>query len=96
MRLVKVPTSAQLAVILTKGLHLPQSTMCVEGILGRRRNSTLKGTSILKRGKVVKAIRVKSASERGVSQTWGSKARARHRLESDSSGRPAAGGESVD
>ncbi len=37
MRLIKVPTSAQLADILTKGLHLPQSTMCVERILGLRR-----------------------------------------------------------
>jgi hypothetical protein len=30
-----------------------------------------------------------------VSQTWGAKARARHRLESESSGRPVAGGKSV-
>ena len=37
MRLIKVPTSAQLADILTKGLHLPQSTVCVEGIRGCRR-----------------------------------------------------------
>ena len=37
MRLVKVPTSAQLADILTKGLHLPQSTMYVEGMLGVKR-----------------------------------------------------------
>ncbi len=37
MLLIKVPTSAQLADILTKGLHLPQSTMCVEGILRCRR-----------------------------------------------------------
>ncbi len=46
--------------ILTKGLHLPQSTMCVEGtlILGRRRTGTLKGTSVLKRGKVTKAIKL--------------------------------------
>jgi hypothetical protein len=28
MLFIKVPTSAQLADILTKGLHLPQSTMC--------------------------------------------------------------------
>jgi hypothetical protein len=27
--------------LLTKGLHLPQSSMCVERILGRRRTSTL-------------------------------------------------------
>ena len=37
MQLVKVQTSAQLADILTKGLHLPQSTMCVEGMLGVKR-----------------------------------------------------------
>ncbi len=35
--LIKVPTSAQLVDIVTKGLHLLQSTMCVEGILRRRR-----------------------------------------------------------
>ncbi len=29
MRLIKVPTSAQLADMLTKGPHLPQRTMCV-------------------------------------------------------------------
>ena len=39
--------------------------------------------------------RVTSALKRGVSQTWDAKARARHRLESESSGGPAAGGESV-
>ncbi len=32
MRRVNVPTSAQLADILTKGLHLPPCTWCVEGI----------------------------------------------------------------
>ena len=37
MQLIKVPTSAQLADILTKGLHLPQVQMCVEGILGRKK-----------------------------------------------------------
>ena len=37
MRLIKVSTSAQLADILTKGLHLPQVQMCVEGILGRKK-----------------------------------------------------------
>jgi hypothetical protein len=37
MLLIKVSTSAQLADILTKGLHLQQITVCVEGILGRRR-----------------------------------------------------------
>jgi hypothetical protein len=36
MRLVKIPTSAQLADILTKGLHLPQVLMCVDGLLGRK------------------------------------------------------------
>ncbi len=59
MRPVKFPTSAQLADTLAKGLHLAQSTMCVEGTLGRRRTSALKGASVLKRGKVAKAIRVK-------------------------------------
>ena len=33
MRLVKVPTSAQMADILTKGLHLPQVLACVNGLL---------------------------------------------------------------
>ena len=37
MRLVEVSNSAQLAHILTKGLHLPQVQMCVEGILGRKK-----------------------------------------------------------
>ncbi len=37
MRLVKVLTSAQLADILTKGLHHPQVQTCVEGILGRKK-----------------------------------------------------------
>jgi hypothetical protein len=57
MRLVRVSTSAQLADMLTKRLHLAQSTMCVEGTLRRRRTSTLKGTSVLKRGRVAKAIK---------------------------------------
>ena len=35
MRLVKVPTSAQMADILTKGLHLPQVLACVDGLLQR-------------------------------------------------------------
>jgi hypothetical protein len=52
MRLIKVPTSAQPAAMLTKGLHPPQSTMWVEGILGCRRTSSLKGTSVLQRGRV--------------------------------------------
>ena len=37
MRLIKDPTSAQLADILTKGLHFPQVQICVEGILGREK-----------------------------------------------------------
>ena len=37
MLLIKVPTLAQLADILTNGLHLPQVQMCVEGILGRKK-----------------------------------------------------------
>jgi hypothetical protein len=39
MLLIKVPTSAQLADIRTKGLHLLQSTIYVEEILGRRRRT---------------------------------------------------------
>ena len=35
MRLVKVPTSAQMADLLTKGLHLPQVLACVDGLLQR-------------------------------------------------------------
>ena len=35
MRLIKVATKHQLADILTKGLHLPQVTACVDGLLGR-------------------------------------------------------------
>ena len=35
MRLIKVATKLQLADILTKGLHLPQVTACVDGLLGR-------------------------------------------------------------
>ena len=37
MRLIKVPTSAQLADIFTEGLHLPQVPMCVRGVLERNR-----------------------------------------------------------
>ena len=36
MRLVKVPTLAQMADILTKGLHLPQVLACVDGFLHQR------------------------------------------------------------
>ena len=36
MRLIKVATKYQLADILTKGLHLPQVTACVDGLLGRK------------------------------------------------------------
>jgi hypothetical protein len=40
MRLIRVPTSRQLADILTKGLHLPQWQACLEGILrGKLQNS---------------------------------------------------------
>jgi hypothetical protein len=40
MRLIRVPTSRQLADILTKGLHLPQWQACIEGILrGKLQNS---------------------------------------------------------
>ncbi len=40
MRLVRVPTSSQLADILTKGLHYPQWQACVEGILRNKVRST--------------------------------------------------------
>ncbi len=40
MRLVRVPTSSQLADILTKGLLYPQWQACVEGILSKKVNST--------------------------------------------------------
>jgi hypothetical protein len=40
MRLVRVPTSSQLADILTKGLHYPQWQACVEGILSKKVKST--------------------------------------------------------
>ena len=36
MLLVKVPTSAQMADFLTKGLHLPQVLACVDGLLHQR------------------------------------------------------------
>ena len=55
MRLVKVPTSAQMADILTKGLHLPQVLACVDGLL-QRSTARTKGTSVLKRGWVAKAV----------------------------------------
>ena len=40
MRLVRVPTSSQLADILTKGLHYPQWQACVEGILSKTVRTT--------------------------------------------------------
>ena len=40
MRLVRVPTSSQLADILTKGLHYPQWKACVEGILSKTVKTT--------------------------------------------------------
>ncbi len=40
MRLVRVPTSSQLADILTKGLYYPQWQACVEGILSKKVKST--------------------------------------------------------
>jgi hypothetical protein len=50
MRLVKVPTAQQMADILAKGLHLPQDTACVDGLLGRKSNPSIEGTSVLMRG----------------------------------------------
>jgi hypothetical protein len=40
MRLARVPTSSQLADILTKGLHYQQWQACVEGILSKKVHST--------------------------------------------------------
>jgi hypothetical protein len=40
MRLVRVPTSSQLADILTKGLHYPHWQACIEGILSKKVKST--------------------------------------------------------
>jgi hypothetical protein len=40
MRLVRVPTSSQLADILTKGLHYPQWQACIEGNLSKKVRST--------------------------------------------------------
>ncbi len=70
MRLIKVPTSAQLADILTKGLLSPQSTVCVDGILGCRRTCTLKGPLSSRGGgspRLSESSRVSSALKRGVS-----------------------------
>ncbi len=83
MRLVRVPTSSQLAGILTKGLHYPQRQACVEGILSKQVQST-KGTPVLKRGWIAKAYKSSRVApkEGCVVMTWEAKARARHRLES--------------
>ena len=40
MRLIKVATKDQLADILTKGLPLPQVRACVDGLLGRKPDSS--------------------------------------------------------
>ena len=40
MRLVRVPTSSQLADTLTKGLHHPQWKACGEGILSKKVKAT--------------------------------------------------------
>ncbi len=97
MLLIKVPTLAQLADILTKGLHLQQSTLCVwNGSWDAGGPELLRGPLSSRGGRSPRlSSRVTSALKRGVLQTWGAQARARHRLESESSGRPAAGGESV-
>ncbi len=44
-----VPTSSQLADILTKGLHYSQWQACVKGILSKKVNST-QGNLVIKRG----------------------------------------------
>ncbi len=46
MRLVRVPTSSQLADILTKGLHYQQWQDCVEGILSKKVKSILRDPSL--------------------------------------------------
>ncbi len=83
MRLVRVPTSSQLADILTKGLHYQQWQACVEGILSKKVDST-EGTPVLKMGWIAKAYKSsRVAPEEGcLDITWEAKARARHRLES--------------
>ena len=53
MRLIKVATKHQLTDILTKGLHLPQVTTCVDGLLGKKPV----WTSVLKRGWVARAVK---------------------------------------
>ena len=40
MLLIRVPTALQLADILTKGLHLQQVLTCVDGLLGRKPESS--------------------------------------------------------
>jgi hypothetical protein len=56
MRLVRVPTSSQLADILANGLHYPQWQACVEGILSKKVKLT-QGTPVLKRGWIAKAYK---------------------------------------
>ena len=50
MRLIKVATKLQLADILTKGLHLPQVTACVDGSWAGSQFQALKDLCVLKRG----------------------------------------------
>ncbi len=63
MRLVRVPTSSQLADILTKGLHYPLWQVCVEGILSKKVRST-QGTPVLKRRWIAKAYKSTSGTLR--------------------------------
>ena len=70
MRLITVATKYQLADILTKGLHLPQVTACVDGLLGRAPVSSTYGPLSSRGGETLGlSSRVTSALKRGVSQT---------------------------
>ncbi len=61
MLLVRVPTSSQLADILTKGLHYLQWQACVEGILSKKVDSTER-TPVLKRGWIATAYKSSQVS----------------------------------
>ena len=69
MRLVKVPTSAQMADILTKGLHLLQVLACVDGRISGQPQARKRPLSTRGGGSPRLLSRVTSALMRGVSQT---------------------------
>ncbi len=52
---VKVPTAAQMADILIKGLQLPLVLACVNYVLHQRPTTSTKQTTVLNRGWVAKA-----------------------------------------